>query len=294
MASQIFINAVRSRKSSSKKHLKKPPKWLFPHSVEREYTKDLYSCVFSIRESINAILIPQLPNLIAQATMTYPTRNDDFLDTLEQLLASIRIRLSPKIEETKDKSKGVARRIALFNQAQFQKTIDHVLGIDIFLNQPWLSTQLELFASQNAELIESLADQELERVSGIVQRGLQEGSTYNAIAKTIQKSFGITRRRAKLIARDQTTKLNGSLTKLRQQEVGIEEYMWQTSGDERVRADHRVLDGMICSWNDPTIYKVPGEAKWRKRSQIGATLVHTSQDVNCRCVSIPRIEGILE
>lgn len=157
---------------------------------------------------------------------------------------------------------------------------------------PWLETQLELFANQNAQLITNMTSNEIERVSGYIQRALQEGSSYGSVVKNIEKSFGITRRHAKLIARDQTTKLNGSLTKLRQQELNITLYWWQTSGDERVRADHRVLDGKLCRWDDPTVYYNTETKKWVKRSTIGGTLVHPSQDVNCRCVPIPNLEGI--
>jgi SPP1 gp7 family putative phage head morphogenesis protein len=135
---------------------------------------------------------------------------------------------------------------------------------------------LELFASQNAQLIKSLPEQELERVAGTVERGLQQGSRFTDVAKEIQKSFGITHRRAKLIARDQTTKLNASLTKLRQEEVGVEEYIWQTSGDERVRPTHRANDGKKFRWDSPP-------------SKTG----HPGHDVNCRCVARPVLDKIL-
>ena len=131
---------------------------------------------------------------------------------------------------------------------------------------------LNYFLHKNAQLIKSLPDEELERVAGILERGLQQGVRFTDISKSIQKSFAITRRRATLIARDQTTKLNSSLTRLRQEEVGIEEYIWQTSGDERVRPTHRVNDGKKFKWDTPP--KVTG---------------HPGNDVNCRCVAIPVI-----
>ena len=207
-------------------------------------------------------------------------------------MAYIQILLLPKQKETIQKAKFFGLEIAVFNQRQYEKTVNSVLGIDVFLDEPWLQNQLELFANQNSQLITNMTDNEMDRVSGTVQRGLQEGSSYESIADNIEKSFGITRRHAKLIARDQTSKLNGSLTKLRQQELGITQYRWQTSGDERVRQTHKVLDGKICRWDDPTVFLNESTGKWEKRSSIGGTNVHTSVDVNCRCVPIPIIEGM--
>jgi len=134
-----------------------------------------------------------------------------------------------------------------------------------------------LFSSQNAQLIRSLPEQELDQVAQIIERGLQEGSRFHSMTQSIQERFGITRRRAKLIARDQTSKLNASLTKLRQQELGVEEYVWQTAGDERVRATHRAHDGKKFRWDNPP--KNTG---------------HPGTDVNCRCVAVPVLEGLLD
>lgn len=300
------IRALNSKKDGTLKKLKRPPAWLFPNSAERQYRATLYEYTFEIRKLITEILIPTIPGLLIEATIPYPdpvhpkaildssNRADDFIDDLNETMAYIEILLRPSQQQTINSAARYGLEIAIFNQRQYEKTIDSVLGIDIFLEEPWLKNQLELFANQNSQLIKNMTDNEMERVSGIVQRGLQEGSSYSSITENIEKSFGITRRHAKLIARDQTSKLNGSLTKLRQQEVGITQYRWLTSGDERVRQTHRVLDGKVCRWDDPTVYLDESTGKWEKRSKIGGTSVHTSQDVNCRCVPIPIIEGLFD
>lgn len=296
-----MIRKMNSKRNGELKKLKVPPKWLFPHSAERQYTAELYRLTFQIRKAIQEIVMPAVPALLEVATVQYPdpvnvdgknVRNDDFIDVLNDLLIRVGTRLEPYMELAFSAANRTAVQVAVFNEAQYEKTINSVLGVDIFLEQPWLKNQLELFSNQNSQLITLMTDTEINRVSGIIQRAFQEGSSYESIAKDVQKSFGITRRHAKLIARDQTTKLNGSLTKLRQQELGIKTYVWQTSGDERVRPDHRVLDGKLCRWDDPTVYYDESTGKWEKRSKIKGTLVHTSQDVNCRCVPIPQIEGI--
>lgn len=315
MVASAYIELVRkmnSKKNGDLKKLKKSPKWLFPLSPERQYIAYLWEYTFQIRKVINRELLPKIPLWLTGSTITYPdpvlpdkeelvvnrflsradSLIDDIINDLNLTLAIIDELLQPAQLLAIKRASLISFEIAAFNQAQYSKTMNSVLGVDIFLEEPWLETQLELFANQNSQLIKNMTANEIERVSGIVQRGLQEGSSLDSITENIEKSFGITRRHARLIARDQTSKLNGSLTKLRQQEAGINFYRWQTSMDERVRADHRVLQGKLCRWDDPTVYLNEKTGKWEKRSKIGGTLVHPSVDVQCRCQPEGLIEGI--
>lgn len=279
-------------RSKARKKPLKAKKWLFPESIEREYTRELYSLTFTLRKLIQEYLMPQLPSLIVQANATAPEqpRSDDFLGDLLSTMNFITQLIQPKVAETQADAVRIGRQINAFNSVQFAKLTESLLSIDLFFHEPWLEDQLDLFATQNAQLITSLVDDEIERVSGVVQRGFQQGLPYKTVAEQVQSTFGVSRRHAKLIARDQTVKLNASLTKLRQEDLGISEYKWQTSGDERVRASHRLMDGLICRWDDPTVYRKPGETKWRKRPT-SMPQNHPGGDVQCRCVTIAQIEG---
>lgn len=277
--SMIELIRIRKEKSGAKKRHKKPPKWLFPHSAERAYDRSLYALTRELKLLIKEYLLPEIPGMIEEVESKMPTndRQDDYLSRLNTLIVSLRQAIQRTVDETIKDAVGVGVAINGFNKEQFQKMNRSVFGIDLFMDEPWLSDQLELFANQNAQLIRSLPNEELERVSQTIQRNLQEGKRYQEISSDIQKSFGITRRRATLIGRDQTTKLNSSLTKLRQQEIGVEEYIWQTSGDERVRATHKAHDGKKFRWDSPP--KNTG---------------HPGQDINCRCNAIAVLDGILD
>lgn len=260
--------------------LKKPPVWHFPSSQEREYMRVLFSLTNELKEQIKTIIIPAIPHLISEVERFYPStssRKDDVHDELKRLINSVIHAIKGKLEETIRDAEKIGVQIAWYNKRQFDRITNSVFGIDIFIDQPWLQDQLKLFASQNTQLIRSLPAQELDQVAQIIERGLQEGSRFHSMTQEIQERFGITRRRAKLIARDQTSKLNASLTKLRQQELGVEEYVWQTAGDERVRPSHRAHDGKKFHWDNPP--KDTG---------------HPSTDINCRCVAVPVLEGLLD
>jgi SPP1 gp7 family putative phage head morphogenesis protein len=98
------------------------------------------------------------------------------------------------------------------------------------------------------------------------------GGHVEGLQQAIEDEFGFSARRANLIARDQVLKLNGQLTQTRQVNAGIEEYIWTTSGDERVRDEHKDKEGQTFSWNDP-----PPDTG------------HPAEDYQCRCTAFPII-----
>ena len=54
-----------------------------------------------------------------------------------------------------------------------------------------------------------------------------------------------------LIARDQLGKLHGQINRRKQESLGIDEYEWETSHDERVRESRRERQGKVFSWSKP-------------------------------------------
>ena len=280
MNSQIFLQFLAARKKKKiKKKAPVPPRWLYPTNAEKQYDKTLYSLVKELKSLIKEIILPEIPYMIEEVERKMPNdrRADEYLEDLARVVIMINKILEPKIKETIAKADLIWVQISDFNKQQFQKMNHSVFGIDIFVDEPWLLDQLKLFSAQNSQLIKSLPEQELSRVSGIIERGLQQGLRFTDMTESIQKSFGITHRRAKLIARDQTQKLNSSLTKLRQQQVGVEEYEWQTSLDERVRPTHRANEGKIFRWDSPP--PITG---------------HPGHDINCRCTAIAVLDKLLD
>ncbi len=102
------------------------------------------------------------------------------------------------------------------------------------------------------------------------------GLRHEELSAKLEAAFGVSQARADLIARDQTLKLAGDLTHIRQTQAGITSYVWTTSGDERVREEHAVLDGETFEWRSPP--------------EVG----HPGQDFNCRCTAYPIVPGFEE
>ena len=90
-----------------------------------------------------------------------------------------------------------------------------------------------------------------------------------ALAKIFTEAGNLSDYNLRRITRDQTSKAISQLDRVRNQQIGIEEYYWSTSGDERVRLSHRALHGSRQRYDRPPAVGNPGE------------------DIQCRCIGYP-------
>jgi len=128
-------------------------------------------------------------------------------------------------------------------------------------------------------LIKSIASEHLSEVQGLVMRSVQRGRDLGELSEELQKRYGITKRRAALIARDQNNKATSVMQSARQRALGIKEGIWRHSGGGKVprhshvKADRQKFDlakGMFID-NE---WIMPGEL------------------INCRCTWSPVIPGL--
>ena len=75
------------------------------------------------------------------------------------------------------------------------------------------------------------------------------------------------------IATDQGYDVVADLNRRRQREMGVEEYEWETAGDDRVRPTHAANNGRRFRWDD-----APGATG------------HPGSEVNCRCAALPVVD----
>jgi uncharacterized protein with gpF-like domain len=131
-------------------------------------------------------------------------------------------------------------------------------------------------------LIKSIPQKYLQDVEGHVMRAVQKGMDLQELTKALQTSYGVTRRRAALIARDQSNKATASMTRARQIDAGLFEAEWVHSGGGKEPRPTHVAAGkrrqrydVRKGWYDPAVKRhiFPGE------------------EINCRCVSRSVIPG---
>lgn len=165
---------------------------------------------------------------------------------------------------------GVAKKIAqgllirgnAQNIQEVEKDLKRQTRVDLqgyLHNSGKVAEKLEQLTTANVQLIKSIHSQYLDKIQAAVMQAQVKGTLTKDLAKQIQEIGGVTEKRAKLIARDQSAKINASLTRARHEEMGIKQYIWSTSGDERVRDSHAENDGKIFSYDDPPPTGHPGD-----------------------------------
>lgn len=257
------------------------PRQIYPRPIEREYVKALVALMSRLEGSFSD-LTRELPGLLESAHRA--ARIDSVrLDAGEgkrvrQLIEDARKKMNSSIltPELEKLAKGFAERTASANRVQLNRQVHTALGVDLYGGDQRMAPLMEAFVDSNVGLIRKLSDDVAGRVETSVLRAVQDAKPWNEYVLELQEQFGFGETRAKIIARDQIGKFYGQANSARQRELGIRKFIWRTSGDERVRDEHEVLDGKVFEYDDPPSEGLPGEP------------------VLCRCSAEPVFDDIFE
>jgi len=277
-----IIHSIRIRREKRKKRTinKRFYRMLHPIWIERKYARALVRLARVIEVEIRSKLFPELPELQRLRGIVLDAGVDAWSDRLSQIIDSVNTGLDGSFETGEETVRRMANETAKWNGAQWQKSIRSALGVQVISANSWLQPELDQCVKRNSELITSLRGKAIPEIADLAMDGIKTGRRVEAIQDAIIVKFNATKSRAELIARDQVSKLNGDLTRLRQTEIGLSRYTWRTSLDERVRASHRANEGQVFSWNAPP-------------SGTG----HPEQDFQCRCTAEPifsDLKGLLK
>lgn len=256
-------------------------------STEREYYTAMRLMLAEIAKETRESIIPAYVAEREQRLSTSRLRLDadqSWFNRLNALVVALQRVATNTVTDILDLE-------AIRHTDTFIAVAKRTLGIDIraVVRQEDLADYLQAAAARNASLIKSLADDTVKGIQQVVYNNSIAGNSVKTLRADLQKQFGISDKRAKLIARDQASKLNSDLNKIRQEQAGVTEYGFSTSRDERVRANHKAMEGRTCKWSDATVYKAD-DGSWRSRSGIGGVSLHPGQDIQCRCTG----RGIVE
>lgn len=250
-------------------------------AAEKEYRSALRSLLAEMaretRESIVPLYQAEIDRKRARPTITVDADTDWFTRIGNLKVALIRIA-----------SNAVDRILnleGLRHTDNFMAAAKRALGIDLraVVRQEDIEDYIREAVGRNTSLVQGLADDLQKRIEQAVYDNSIAGNSAASLRKALQEQFGMADRRAKIIARDQTSKFNSDLNRIRQTQAGVDEYGFMTSQDERVRGTHHAMEGRTCKWADPTVYRAD-DGSWKSRSGIGGVQKHPGQDILCRCV----------
>ncbi len=261
----------------------KPPR---TNRLENRYAARIVSMIDAVNDAVTRELLPQLDSIIEEQArdeqVHVAPRLDDAADRIARTFCRVKVFAEqtitlPKLQRDAERTGGEVNDV---NSAFNTENVNAVLGVDVFTTEPWLETEMDHFIHENASLIQGITEEQLRDVEQSVFRNVRAGAGTSKIVGDIIGIVDQNKRRARLIARDQVNKFNGRLSQLRQASLGITEYTWRTSQDERVRKTHIPLDGTVQNWANPPV-TVGG-----KGSRAGERN-HPGMDIQCRCIAEP-------
>lgn len=213
------------------------------------------------KKEINKLPV-SIQSAIAQANLINKTINENMLAKVATLQIG-----EDKIKDVKTKYKSII------------KSIDEQIEISVDLTE----AEKEIIAKEyknNLELyIKNFLDEETKKLRDEVEESVNAGYRAEHLKEIIKERYQVSESKAEFLAKQETSLLTSKYTQIRYKDAGINKYIWSTSGDNRVRHDHKELDGRIISYDDPPIVD---KATGRK--------AHAGEDFGCRCIQVPVID----
>ena len=247
-------------------------------AVVTEYAREIGALANQIMKRVKGEVLPILEKIVSSRKSSLAKDEDlnaslkNAFDVIEQSFAQQQKGLDDYAARTATKAFTAQNR---FHRRAWVKELNKLAGIDVrkIVNESAVEAALPARIEENIKLIKTVKPEYLEQVKKEVYSGLSRGDDFFSIKKRLgEVETYHTKYRPRLIARDQMNKLTGALNQIRQEDVGIREYTWRTSHDERVRPSHRANNGRVFSWSKPPATGHPGE------------------DIQCRCVAEPKFD----
>ena len=183
-----------------------------------------------------------------------------------------------------DLAQEFAKRSFAMTQAQMRAALKDAGFTVRFAPTPGSRSAYQGVVAEQVNLIKSIPAEYLKAVESKVWNSVMVGGDMHALATDLRATYGITRDRAALIARDQNNKAKATIERARRQELGITHAIWQHSAGGKVpRATHVAMSGKA--------YKI---AEGMYDSAVGQYVL-PGELINCRCTSravIPAFETV--
>lgn len=277
-------------------------------SILRNSMDDLVNAIMTGRVSFNqgrfsgqfnSILSRELRRLGAEfdkKTSTYVIRESDLPIEIRSMVSVSEARLNRQLRKIDERLREF-NPDAIIDKLNLTKIFDHTLykvdkqfqkNVQKIAVVPQISPEqrFEIAWSWKENLnlyIKDFSDKQTLELRKLIEQSTSEGNRRESLIKDIQGRYGVTKNKAKFLARQETNLMMEAWTRSRYQDVGINEYYWRNvagSANHPVRESHKALGdrskkGETFKWTNPPLFGDNGQ--W----------CHPKQDYNCRCYAQP-------
>ena len=213
----------------------------------------------------NAKLPPELATAVVLANLRFKRLHADIikaLDTDKVLEALKQSDFTPDYEKTMN---GLER--------QFKDSVASI-GIEAKLSDDMVKSLSDGYNTNMKLYINKWAEPSILKLREQVTKNVFDGARAENLVGMIKKEYGVSQRKAKFLASQETRLLTGKFTEERYKSAGVTKYRWSTSNDSRVRSEHKHLHGKIFSWGEAVI-------------DDEGTRGNPKEAFGCRCKAIP-------
>lgn len=208
---------------------------------------------------------------------------DKFADAQTGNFAAILLRLSKAAQKSILKQFGNDRIETISQQMlgkldrkskeEFYKRVSAKTGINVtdLIAKEGMKATTNALVAETSQWIKTLRDDTFQKFTNNTLFAMSQGESLDTIVDQFDDIASERKNHAQFLARNQVQNYNSVTTKIRAQNLGITKAVWETSGDERVRASHADREGKEfdlaegCYSSIDGLYLLPGT------------------DYNCRC-----------
>lgn len=166
---------------------------------------------------------------------------------------------------------------------QFEQTTADEIEIPMAM-AGYIEDNLKTKYNENMNLyIKGWTEESIVRLREKITENSMQGYRAEGMRQAIIDEYGVSERKAKFLARQETSLMVSKYREEHYKETGINFYQWSSSHDGRVRDSHKDLNGRIFSWNDPPIV-----------DPVTGRRGHPGEDFGCRCVAVPVLMSQME
>ena len=251
-----------------------PP--IYPNlGIERWYKRELMKLIDEMQAEVKADI---MANYKAQSNAV---AMDGFSDWLGHSMDYLLGKWTNKLNALSDQVAELFVTKSVHNYDNQLKKHLRKAGFTVRLQMsPYTEEMLKAAMGENVGLIKSIGVQYLGKVEQSVWASVKGGFDLGTLSKELQHSYGVTKNRAELIARDQGAKANAVIEQARRKELGITKAIWKhSSAGKEPRQSHVKANN--------TVYDVD------KGCYIDNEFIQVGEKINCRCYSLSIIDGIV-
>lgn len=246
---------------------------IFTGDFDAQISKELRSYGAEFSKARKAFRLPpnEVPLSIRHAASVAKGKSE----SLHKEIAAVLLLIAGNVDdsETDINTTASAKIIDRDVVSQLKKTLPNKFVV------PDVKLSLEELANLKAQVDEAIkknvAESALE-LAAQIEQNKTNGADLNKLREIIQVSLDKIKKRAKSIAEHQMAIFIAKERERLYKSIGVNSYIWQTRLDDRVRPDHRVLQGHQFTWDSPPI-----------TNQSTGAHNNPGEDFGCRCVPLP-------